>query len=52
MVVKNIPYRNNHDYEFLDQKRKRKVLEAKKIYSKFALNTDELSLNINTINIS
>lgn len=49
MVVKNVPYRNDHVYEFLDQKRKRKVLEAKKLIQKFSINLDELSLNINVI---
>ena len=49
MVVNNVSYRNDHGYEFLDQKRKRKVLEAKKLIRKFGMSTDELALNINTI---
>ena len=49
MIVKNQPYRNDSGYEFLDQKRKRKVLEAKKLIQKFSINMDELALSINTI---
>jgi hypothetical protein len=49
MIVKNQPYRNDHGYEFLDQIRKRKVLEAKKLIQKFSINVNELALNINTI---
>jgi hypothetical protein len=41
--------RNEHGYEFLDQKRKRKVLEAKKLIQKFCINMDELALNVSTI---
>ena len=49
MIVKNQPYRNDLGYEFIDQKRKRKVLEAKKLIQKFSINMDELALSINTI---
>jgi len=49
MIVKNQPYRNDHGYEFLDQIRKRKVLEAKKLIQKFSINANELDLCINTI---
>jgi len=49
MIVKNQPYRNEHGYEFLDQIRKRKVLEAKKLIQKFSINMNELALSINTI---
>ena len=49
MVVKNQPYRNDHGYEFLDQIRKRKVREAKKLIQKFSMNMDELALIINPI---
>ena len=49
MIVKNQPYRNEHGYEFLDQIRKRKVLEAKKLIQKFSISIDELALSINTI---
>ena len=49
MVVNNVSYSNDHSYEFLDQKRKRKVLEAKKLIRKFDMSTDELALNINAI---
>ena len=33
MIVKNVPYKPLSDYEFLDQKRKRKVQEMKKTNS-------------------
>ena len=49
MIVKNQPYRNDLGYEFLAQKRNRKVIEAKKIIQKFSINIDELSLNINVV---
>jgi transposase len=49
MIVKNQPYRNEHGYEFLDQKRKRKVLEAKKLIQKFGINMEELALNVSMI---
>jgi len=49
MVVKNQPYKNEYGYEFLAQKRKRKVSEAKRIIQKFNINTEELSLNTNAI---
>ena len=49
MVVKNQPYRNERGYEFLDQIRKRKVREAKKLIQKFRINMDELALFVNTI---
>lgn len=44
MVVKDIPYRPPTMYEFLDQKRRRKVQEMKKLIAKFNLTTDELGL--------
>jgi len=47
MVIKKIPYQNEAGYEFLDQKRKRKVKEMRKIISKFEISTSELGLNIN-----
>ena len=31
MIIKKQPYNNEHGYEFLDQKRKRKVQEMKKL---------------------
>lgn len=49
MIVKNQPYRNDHAYEFLDQIRKRKVREAKKLIQKFSININELALSFNTI---
>ena len=47
MVIKNQPYNNEHGYEFLDQKRKRKVKEMKKLIHKFDIKTDELGLQLN-----
>jgi transposase len=35
MIVKAVPYRPENNYEFLDQKRKRKVQEMKKLIHKF-----------------
>lgn len=47
MVVKNLPYKNEHGYEFLDQKRKRKVQEMRKLIHKFDITTNDLGLQIN-----
>jgi transposase len=47
MVVKGIPYRPPTIYEFLDQKRKRKVQEMKKLITKFNVSSTELGLQIN-----
>jgi hypothetical protein len=44
MVVKAVAYQPPTIYEFLDQKRKRKVQEMKKLILKFNLTTDELGL--------
>jgi len=44
MIIKKQPYNNEHGYEFLDQKRKRKVQEMKKLIHKFDIKTDELGL--------
>jgi transposase len=49
MVVNNQPYQNDYGYEFLDQKRKRKVLEARKLIQKFGIGMDELALSISII---
>ena len=46
MIIKKQPYNNEHGYEFLDQKRKRKVQEMKKLIHKFDIKTDELGLQI------
>ncbi len=46
MIVKNVPYKPLSDYEFLDQKRKRKVQEMKKLIHKFDIKTDELGLQL------
>ncbi len=47
MIIKKQPYKNEHGYEFLDQKRKRKVKEMKKLIHKFDIKTDELGLQLN-----
>jgi transposase len=47
MIIKKQPYNNEHGYEFLDQKRKRKVQEMKKLIHKFDIKTDELGLQLN-----
>ena len=44
MVIKKQPYNNEHGYEFLDQKRKRKVKEMKKLIDKFDIKTSELGI--------
>lgn len=44
MVVKGISYQPPTIYEFLDQKRKRKVQEMKKLIHKFNVSTKELGL--------
>jgi len=49
MVIKKLPYNNDHGYEFLDQKRKRKVKEMKKQIIKFEISTDELGLNFSSL---
>ena len=51
MLVKKVPYKPDTDYEFLDQKRKRKVMEMKKLIHKFDITPEDLGLqlNINTL---
>lgn len=49
MIVKNIPYQPPTNYEFLDQKRKRKVQEMKKLIHKFDIKTDELGLQLGNL---
>lgn len=46
MVVKAIPYSPPAQYEFLDQKRKRKVLEMKRLIHKFNITTHDLGLQL------
>ncbi len=46
MIIKKQPYNNEHSYEFLDQKRKRKVQEMKKLIHKFDIKTNELGLQL------
>ena len=42
MITKKQAYRNEQNYEYLDQKRKRKVQEIKKLIHKFDIKTNEL----------
>ncbi len=42
--AKKTSYNNEHGYELLDQKRKRKVKEMRKLIHKFDIKTDELGL--------
>src|SRR5450432_3689595 len=46
MIIKKQPYNNENGYEFLDQKRKRKVKEMRKLIHKFDIKTDELGLQL------
>jgi transposase len=51
MLVKRTSYKPETDYEFLDQKRKRKVLEMKKLIHKFDITPDDLGLQLNINNL-
>jgi transposase len=42
MVVKKIPYNPPNQYEFLDQKRKRKILEMRKLILKLDIKPTEI----------
>jgi transposase len=46
MIIKKQPYNNDYGYEFLDQKRKRKVKEMRKLIHKFDIKTNELGLQL------
>jgi transposase len=46
MITKKVPYKTDSQYEFLDQKRKRKVLEMKKLIHQFDITPDDLGLQI------
>jgi len=51
MITKKISYKTDSQYEFLDQKRKRKVLEMKKLIHKFDITPDDLGLQLNINNL-
>ena len=51
MITKKVPYKTDNQYEFLDQKRKRKVLEMKKVIHKFDITPDDLGLQLNINNL-
>jgi len=45
MVTKKVPYHPPKVYEFLDQKRKRKVREMRKLINKLGVTNEELGLS-------
>lgn len=47
MITKRVPYKTDTQYEFLDQKRKRKVQEMKKFIHKFDITPNDLGLELN-----
>jgi hypothetical protein len=51
MITKKAPYKTDTQYEFLDQKRKRKVLEMKRLIHKFDITPDDLGLQLNINNL-
>jgi transposase len=51
MITKKLPYKTDSQYEFLDQKRKRKVMEMKKLIHKFDITPDDLGLQLNINNL-
>jgi transposase len=51
MITKKIPYKTDTQYEFLDQKRKRRVMEMKKLIHKFDITPDDLGLQLNINNL-
>jgi transposase len=46
MTVKGVPYQPPTQYEFLDQKRKRKVQEMKRLIHKFDITVNDLGLQL------
>jgi transposase len=51
MLLKKVPYKPETNYEFLDQKRKRKVMEMKRLIHKFDITPDDLGLQLNINNL-
>ena len=51
MITRKLPYKTDTQYEFLDQKRKRKVMEMKKLIHKFDITPDDLGLQLNINNL-
>jgi transposase len=51
MITKKVPYKTDTQYEFLGQKRKRKVMEMKKLIHKFDITPDDLGLQLNINNL-
>ena len=48
MITKKVPYKTDSQYEFLDQKRKRKVMEIKKLISLISHLTTSVCNSIST----
>jgi hypothetical protein len=46
MITKKVPYKTETRYEFLDQKRKSKVQEMKRLIHKFDITTTDLGLQV------
>jgi transposase len=51
MITRRIPYTPPTTYEFLNQKRKRKVQEMKKLIHKFDIMPTDLGLQLNINNL-
>lgn len=51
MITKKVPYKTDSQYEFLDQKRKRKVMEMKKLIHKFDITPEDLGLQLSINNL-
>lgn len=51
MLTKKAPYKTDTQYEFLDQKRKRKVQEMKRLIHKFDITPTDLGLHLNINNL-
>ncbi len=51
MNTKKVAYKTQTQYEFLDQERKRKVQEMKKLIHKFDITPDDLGLQLNINNL-
>lgn len=51
MITKKVSYKTDSQYEFLDQKRKRKVQEMKKLIHKFDITPTDLGLQVNINNL-
>jgi len=50
-ITKKLPYKTDTQYEFLNEKRKRKVMEMKKLIHKFDITPDDLGLQLSINNL-